>query len=209
MFWNVNETADHGLPRNPWKACVVPRPIGWITTISEAGEVNLAPYSYFNACGENPPMVMFSGGPRPEGPKKDTVANCETQGEFVCNMSTWALRDAMNQSSAALPAGDDETRFAGLETEPSILVKPPRIKAAPIHIECVYHQTVVMPHNVNEEGNRVVFGRVVGIHIKDEVLTDGFVDMAKVQPIARLGYMDYARVDTVFRMDRPTMKAAE
>ena len=207
MFWDM-KTKDHGLPRNPWKACVAPRPIGWITTINTDGAVNLAPYSYFNACGENPPMVMFSGGPRPEGPAKDTVANCEEQGEFVCNMSTWALREEMNLSSLALPAGEDEAAFAGLETEPSQLVKPPRIKASPIHIECVYHQTVVMPHIEREEGNRVVFGRVVGLHIDDGVLTDGFVDMAKVQPIARLGYMDYARVDTVFTLDRPKMDTA-
>ena len=203
MFWNVQESMDHGLPRNPWKACVVPRPIGWITTISEDGEVNLAPYSYFNACGENPPMVMFSGGPRPEGPKKDTVANCETQGEFVCNMSTWALREEMNLSSLDIPAGEDETKLAGLETVPSTLVKPPRLKASPIHLECIYYQTVVMPHRVRDEGNRVVFGQVVGIHIDDSVMTDGFVDIEKVQPIARLGYFDYTVVRETFEMRVP------
>ena len=209
MFWNT-ASKDHGLPRNPFKACVVPRPIGWVTTISPDGRVNLAPYSYFNAVGENPCMVMFSGGARPEGGFKDSVHNCETQGEFVCNMATWDLRDEMNQTSAALAAGEDETVFAGLEMTPAELVTPPRVKASPIHLECVYHQTVVMPSDGGGEGNHVVFGRVVGIHIDDAVLTDGLVDMAKVRPIARLGYMDYARVDEVFSMDRPVVdKAAE
>ncbi|MEK9671956.1 MAG: flavin reductase family protein [Rhodospirillaceae bacterium] len=207
MFWHVDKTKEHGLARNPWKACVVPRPIGWITTIGPSGDVNLAPYSYFNACGENPCMVMFSGGPRPEGPMKDTVANAEQQGEFVANIATWDLRDEMNRSSAALPTGVDEMEFAGLETEPSQLVKPPRVKASPIHLECVYHTTVVMPNNDGGEGNRVVFGRVLGIHIRDNVLTNGLVDMEKVKPIARLGYMDYTRVDLVFAMDRPRVKA--
>lgn len=209
MFWNT-ETRNHGLPYSPFKACVVPRPIGWISTLSPDGAVNLAPYSYFNGCGENPPMVMFSGGPRPEGPYKDTVLNAETTGEFVCNICTWDLRDAMNRSSAGLPYGEDEMAFAGLETEPSELVRPPRVKASPIHLECVYYQSVTMPsYGPTGEGNRVVFGKVVGIHIRDEVLTDGLVDMAKVRPIARLGYMDYTLVDNVFAMDRPTMKAAE
>ena len=208
MFWNT-ATRDHGLPHSPFKACVVPRPIGWITTISRDGAVNLAPYSYFNACGENPPMVMFSGGARPDGTLKDTVANCEAQGEFVCNIATWDLRDEMNQSSAALPAGADEAAFCQLEMEPSELVTPPRVKASPIHLECRYHQTVVMPSNSGGDGNRVVFGQVVGIHIDESVLTNGLVDMAKVRPIARLGYMDYTRVDEVFAMDRPRLKAAE
>ncbi len=208
MFWDM-KTRDHSLPRNPFKSCVVPRPIGWISSISPTGDVNLAPYSYFNACGEDPCMVMFSGSLRPEGGFKDTVANVESQGEFVANIATWDLREEMNQSSAALPAGQDETAFAGLDTEPARLVTPPRIKGSPIHLECVYHTTVVMPSDSGGEGNHVVFGRVLGIHIDDVVLTDGFIDMAKVKPIARLGYMDYTRVDLVFAMGRPKVEAVE
>lgn len=201
MFWNTDQA--HGLPHNPFKACVVPRPIGWISTISPEGIVNLSPYSFFNACAEAPPMVMFSTGHRPEGDSKDTITNCEKQGEFVVNIATWDLREQMNKSSAAVAPEVDETVYAGLETVPAEMVAPPRVAASPIHLECTYWQTVAMPTGASGKGNFVVFGRVVGVHIDDAVLTDGLVDMAKVQPIARLGYLDYARVDTVFSLPRP------
>ena len=202
MFYETR-TGRHGLPHDPFKSCVVPRPIGWITTLSREGVVNLAPYSFFNGVSSDPPMVMFaSGGRQPTGPK-DSLANCEATGEFVVNLATWELREAMNQTSASDPPELDEMTAAGLEAEPSRLVKPPRVKAAPIHLECRYHQTVELPCRDPEERNAVVIGEVLGIHIRDEVMTDGLVDMEKFKPIARLGYMDYTRVDLVFAMPRP------
>lgn len=200
MFYETKDNT-HGLPHDPFKSCVVPRPIGWITTLNSSGIVNLAPYSFFNGVSQDPQMVMFANN----GPEKDTLANCEETGEFVCNLATWDLRDQMNQTSAAVDKEIDESELAGLECEPSRLVKPPRVKAAPIHLECKYHQTVDLPCNLPDGRNAIVLGRVVGIHIQDDILTDGLVDMAKLKPIARLGYMDYTRVDLVFTMQRPSV----
>ena len=203
MFYET-ATNDHGLPRNPFKSCIVPRPIGWITTLDREGRVNLAPYSFFNGVASDPPMVMFASSGLAERPDKDSLANCEATGEFVCNLATWDLREAMNRTSAPVPPGTDEAELAGLETLPSRLVKPPRVKAAPIHMECLYHQTVDLPCDIPGGRNAVVIGRVVGIHIDDAALTDGFVDLGRIKPIARLGYMDYTLVETIFSMQRPS-----
>ena len=206
MFYDTR-TGDHGLPHNPFKACVVPRPIGWITSVNAAGAVNLAPYSFFNGVAGDPPVVMFApGGRKADGPPdgaKDSLANVESTKEFVCNVVTWDLREAMNLTSAPAPAGVSEAEVAGLEMVPSRLVRPPRVKASPIHMECRYLQTVDLPSNVADSRNAVVFGEVIGIHIDESVLTDGLIDMAKLRPIARLGYMDYCRVDEVFAIQRP------
>lgn len=210
MFYDTR-AGGHGLPHDPFKACVVPRPIGWVTSLNEAGVVNLAPYSFFNAVASDPPVVIFgSGGRKADGPpdgSKDSLANVERTGEFVCNVVTWDLREAMNMTSASAPAGVDEAAVAGLEMVPSRLVKPPRVKASPIHLECRYLQTVDLACDAPGGRNAVVFGEVVGIHIDESVLTDGRVDMAKLKPIARLGYMDYCLVDEVFAMPRPAWPA--
>ncbi|WP_340116936.1 flavin reductase family protein [Pelagibius sp. 7325] len=206
MFYDTR-TGAHGLPRDPFKACVVPRPIGWITTVNEAGVVNLAPYSFFNAVGGEPPCVIFApGGRKADGPpdgSKDSLANAERTGEFVCNVATWDLREQMNLTSAAAPAGVDEAEIAGLQMVPSELVKPPRVKASPIHLECKYLRTVDLPCETPDTRSAVVFGQVIGVHIDESVLTDGLVDMAKLKPIARLGYMDYCVVEEVFAIQRP------
>ncbi|MBT7941900.1 MAG: flavin reductase family protein, partial [Alphaproteobacteria bacterium] len=140
MFHKIG--TPHGLPHDPFKSCVVPRPIGWISSLSADGTVNLAPYSFFNALAGEPPMVMFSSnGKQPFGPK-DSLANIEATGEFVCSMATWDLRDSMSATSAAERPEVDEFELTGLETEPSQLVKPPRVKASPVHLECLYHTTV-------------------------------------------------------------------
>ncbi|RMD63010.1 MAG: flavin reductase family protein [Alphaproteobacteria bacterium] len=207
MFYETARN-DHGLPHDPFKSCIVPRPIGWITTLSRSGVVNLAPYSFFNGVASDPPMVMFAClGPEAR-PSKDTLINCEQTGEFVCNMATWDLREAMNRTSAAVPHGTDEMALAGLESAPSRLVGPPRVKDAPIHLECTVHQIVDLPCTDPGGRNAVVIGRVVGVHIRDDVLSDGRIDMAKVRPIARLGYMDYTSVDHVFTMLRPEVEPA-
>lgn len=201
MFYET-EKNDHGLEFNPYKSVVIPRPIGWISTLSRDGVVNVAPFSQFNNLGYDPPYVMFSAGSDTRGgERKDSVVNAIETGEFVCNMATYELREQVNITSQSVPADVDEAKLAGLEMAPSRLVKPPRIAASPIHLECVFYQAVVLPGHTRENVAHVVIGKVVGVHIKDEALTaDGRIDVKKIRPIARLGYMDYTVVDTIFTM---------
>lgn len=199
MFYDA-ETNRHGLKHDPFKALVVPRPIGWISTLSRDGVPNLAPYSFFNAMASDPHIVMFASAGR-----KDSQRNAEETGEFVCNLATWALKEQMNESSASVGPEVDEFMLAGLEMEPSIRVKAPRVKASPVHLECVWLQTLKLPtrsgrpHPIYD----VVVGEVVGISIDDRFIIDGMVDIAAMKPIARLGYHDYAVVDELFTMRRP------
>lgn len=202
MFYEPRQ--GHGLPHDPFKACVAPRPIGWISTLSVDGVANLAPFSYFNAVLDFPPTVMFSAtGPHRDGPLKDTAANAIATGEFVYNMATWDLREQMNLSSAAVGREVDEFELAGLVKAPSRLVKPPRVAASPVQLECRTVQVVSLPVNRAGMENRVVFGEVVGVHIDETVLVDGRVDLALVRAIARCGYQDYALLTALFSMDRP------
>lgn len=206
MFYRTDQ--HHGLPHDPFKSCIMPRPIGWLTTLSADGVVNLAPFSFFNGVAGAPPIVVAGvNGLQPHGPK-DTVTNCKATGEFVANMATWDLRDAMNLTSAPLPAEIDEMALAGLTPVPCNLVKPPRVGESPINMECKVLQFVDLPSDDPESRNTVIFGQVVGIHIADSVLTDGLVDATKIKPIARLGYMDYAVVEEVFEMRRPSIEQA-
>ena len=203
MFYRPEE--PHGLPHDPFKSCVVPRCIGWISSISAAGVVNLAPYSFFNAISTNPHMVTFGSGGRHAHGVKDSVANIEETGEFVCNLATWELREQMSLSSTTTRPEVDEFDYSGLEATASTLVKPPRVKAAPIHLECKHYQTIDLPTDDPDPlaPNKMVVGTVIGIHISDDVLTEGMVDMSKFRPVARMGYMDYAVVDNVFTMPFP------
>lgn len=202
MFYETDD--HHGLTRDPFKSLVAPRPIGWISSQDADGRVNLAPYSFFNAVASNPPIVMFaSNGVHLEGGLKDSLKNAQESGEFVCNLATWELREKMNASSEMLPREVDEFEIAGLTPVPSKLVKPPRVAESPAHLECVWLETVNLPSNDPDEPNNVVFGKVIGIHIDDSILRDGLIDMTAFRPIARLGYMDYTVVDTVFTMKRP------
>ncbi len=190
----------HGLPFDPFKAIVAPRPIGWITTISAAGEINLAPYSYFNGVCSRPRLICFSS----EG-RKDSLAFVEETKEFVCNLATWDLRDAMNLTSAPFPRGVDEMRAAGLTPAPSRLVKPPRVAEAPCALECKYLQTVSVAGLDGQPATaHVVFGEVVGVHIDERFLKEGRLDTAAMQPIARCGYDEYTVMTEAFRMTRPT-----
>ncbi|MDH3473765.1 MAG: flavin reductase family protein [Rhodospirillales bacterium] len=205
MFY---ETKDHhGLKHNPFKSLVVPRPIGWISSLDSEGRVNLAPFSFFNAVADDPPVVIFSaGGQHVEGGFKDTPLNVEATGEFVFNLATWALREKMNLTSVLAPRDWNEFEVAGLTPAPSRLVKPPRVKESPVHMECRYLQTVELPSRDAKSLNKVVFGKVVGIHIDDGIIKDGLVDLAAIKPIARLGYMDYTVVETIFTMQRPKLE---
>ncbi len=202
MFWKTSE--PHGLPHNPFKSCVVPRPIGWISSISADGYINLAPYSFFNGVAGEPPLVMFSSTGSPPRASKDTVSNVEATGEFVCNMATWELRDRINASSAPAPSETNEFELADLEMAPSKLVKPPRVKIAPIHMECIYVDTMELPCDTPGGRNALVVGQVIGIHIHDTYMSDGMVDITKIRPLARMGYQDYTSVENVFTLNRPT-----
>ena len=200
MFYETAKN-DHGLPRDPFKAIVVPRPIGWLTSVSLKGEINLAPYSFFNAVSEEPPMVMFSSGGR-----KDSIAFIEETGEFVCNFASFALREAVSKTGMEFPRGVNEMIEAGLDPAPSQLVRPPRVAASPCALECKLLQVVDL-HDLDGKASQrfVVFGQVVGVYIDDRFIRDGRLDTAAMQPIARCGYNDYAVVDKVFSMVRPRL----
>ncbi len=199
MFYDTRKN-DHGLPHNPFKAIVAPRPIGWITSMSANGEINLAPYSFFNGITDKPPIVMFSS----EGPK-DSVAFVEETKEFVCSLSTYDLRMEMNATSAPLLRGENEMKAAGLEAAPSRLVKPPRVAASPCALECKWIKTVSFDDVEGRALDRyVVFGHVVGVYIDDRFIANGRLNTAAMKPIARCGYDEYAVVDAVFSLKRPS-----
>ncbi len=203
MYYEPGRT-DHGLPFNPFKSCVVPRPIGWISTLDANGVANLAPYSQFQNITFDPPIVMFSANQDVHGERKDTTVHAEREGSFVWNMATYDLREAVNLSAQDLPRGEDEFVHAGLEKAPSRLVRPWRVAASPVQFECEYLQTVRLPGNPPMGTVDVVFGRVVAIHIADDALTDGKLDIARIKPLARLGYFDYTYVDKSFTMRVPS-----
>jgi flavin reductase (DIM6/NTAB) family NADH-FMN oxidoreductase RutF len=201
MFYEPDKD-DHGLPFNPYKSIVVPRPIGWISTVSRNGVENLAPYSQFNNLGYDPPYVMFSANSFPgTARRKDSVKNATDTGEFVVSMATYELREFVNITSQLVTPEVDEAALAGLEMVPSRIVKPSRVAASPVHLECKFYGSLVLPGNSPDQVHHVVIGRVVGVHIRDDVLTrDGKLDVLKIRPIARLGYFDYTTVDSVFTM---------
>jgi flavin reductase (DIM6/NTAB) family NADH-FMN oxidoreductase RutF len=201
MFYETAKR-DHGLPHDPMKALVGPRPIGWISAVNKQGQVNLSPYSFFNAVAERPAIVAFSSVGY-----KDAVAFIDETREFVCNLATYDLREAMNKTSAPLPRGTDEMAFAGLEGEPSRLVKPPRVAGVAAALECKWLSTTQLETLEGTKTDQyLVLGQVVGIYIDDRFIVDGLVDTAAMRPIMRAGYMDYfvATPETRFAMQRPT-----
>jgi flavin reductase (DIM6/NTAB) family NADH-FMN oxidoreductase RutF len=198
------------LKHDPVKALAVPRPIGWVATLDAEGRPNLAPYSFFNLVSDRPPFVVFSSGGR-----KDSLRNVEATGEFTCSMATWDLREAMNMSSAPVAPGVDEFALAGLAPAASLLVKPPRVAAAPAAFECRLWKTLELPAPARAPGGRqgvtytLVIGEVVAVYVADQFVRDGVVDTAAMRPVARLGYMDYAVVtpEAMFTMNRPMATA--
>lgn len=197
--------SSQDLPKGLFKASIVPRPIAWISTSDKERNFNLAPFSYFNAVSDSPPMIMFSTtNAHIEGGPKDTLKNIEETGEFVVNIATFEMRSLINQSSADLSRSISEFEFAGVEYDLSKIIKAPLVKRSPINIECEYHSSVQLPSNSEELINRMVIGKVLGIHIKDDVMVKGLIDINLVQPIARLGYNDYAKIGEIFSMTRPS-----
>ena len=201
MFYET-KTNQHGLKFSPFKALIVPRPIGWITTISPEGKLNLAPYSFFNGVSDQPPMVVFSSGGN-----KDSLLNIQATGECTCSLATMALKDEMNMSSAAVSHGVDEFALAGLETAESTMVKTPRVAASPAAFECKYWKSIDLPKQDpdNDFHFTLVLATVVGIYIDDNYIKDGLVDTGAMEPLSRLGYMDYGvlRSDAIFSLNRP------
>ncbi|NKB71744.1 MAG: flavin reductase family protein [Candidatus Latescibacteria bacterium] len=198
MFYRPEE--GHTLAHNPFNALVVPRPIGWISTLDEEGRANLAPYSFFNAVAYEPPQVMFAATTdHAYGGLKDSVQNARQTGEFVVNLATWALRRQMNASAVPAPRDVDEFDYAELAKAPAQLVKPHRVAQSPAQLECLYTRSV----ELEGESNTVVFGQVVGVHIDDRFIVDGLVDTLAMEPIGRLGYLDYVKVAESFSLERP------
>jgi flavin reductase (DIM6/NTAB) family NADH-FMN oxidoreductase RutF len=187
----------HNLAHDPTTSLVVPRPIGWITTISPSGVVNLAPYSFFNMIASHTPFVMFSSNTR-----KHSQRHAESGSEFVFNLATYDLRDEMNISGGDYPENVSEPELAKLAMAPSRKVKPPRVARSPIALECTYAQTVkLVGSNGKTHNYEMVIGEVVNVHIDDAVIVNGMVDMARIRAIGRLGYRgDYTVVDNIFEM---------
>jgi flavin reductase (DIM6/NTAB) family NADH-FMN oxidoreductase RutF len=205
MFYEPGQS-QHGLPFDPFKSCVVPRPIGWISTMSEDGVSNLAPFSQFQNLSFDPPHVMLSASEATTGARKDTIVNIEQTGEFVWNMATYDLREAVNISAQELPSHVDEFELAGLTKMPARVVKAPMVADSPIHFECVHVETLRLARGrAGSSGlTDLIIGRVVAVHVKDEfLLPNGKIDILTIRPLARLGYYDYTTIDSIFEMVIP------
>jgi flavin reductase (DIM6/NTAB) family NADH-FMN oxidoreductase RutF len=201
IFYEPDSRDREALPHDPFKSIIAPRPIGWVSTKSADGLVNLAPYSFFNAVSDTPPMLAFSSS----GAKHSSTFASEVK-EFVWNLVTWELREQMNESSAPLPRGQSEFKRAGLEMAPSRLVDAPRVAAARCSMECrVVHQFELQDLDGRGIDQHLVIGKVVGVHLDEGAINGSGVDTAALRPVARCGGpADYAVVDRLFQMRRPT-----
>ena len=209
MFIDPETSQD--LKRSIFNAIVAPRPIGWISSISLTGQVNLAPFSHFNIVSTAPPVLIFSCNSPEDRVEKDTLANVRATGEFVYNLVSYELRDAMNLTSTTAPHGVDEFELAGLTKAASIKVRPPRVAASPANLECrVLRIVEIAPEAKGETASNVVFGRVVGLHIQSQYLDDaGRFDTVKARPLTRLGGMQYAAPGPIIEMQQPFKRAGE
>ena len=199
MFYRPED--GHGLPHNPFNAIVTPRPIGWISTRGADGSENLAPYSFFNAVAYVPPQVMFASTSAKEDRDgtKDSVANIRETHVFCVNIVEYAMRDVMNVSSGPWAKDVDEFDKAGIERAACETIECSRVAGAPASLECKLTQIVELPG----AANFVVFGEVVGVHMRDDCLVDGTFDVTRFNPLARLGYRDYSTVRDLFSLKRP------
>lgn len=199
MFYKPKE--GHGLPRNPFNAVVSPRPIAWVSTRGSDGSENLAPYSFFNAVAYEPPQIMIASiGSKPDrDSSKDTFSNIRETGDFCINVVEYAMRDAMNKSSHAFERTVDEFAQGGLERTACEVIACSRVAGAPASLECKF----LSETQLSGEANFVIFGEVVGVHLRDDCLADGIFDVTSFSPLARLGYDDYASIQSVFSLGRP------
>ncbi|APX12050.1 flavin reductase family protein [Tateyamaria omphalii] len=199
MFYRPAD--GHGLPHNPFNAIVTPRPIAWVATRGSDGSDNLAPYSFFNATAYVPPQVMFastSAKPDRDG-TKDTVANIRDTGVFCINIVEHAMKDVMNQTSGDWSADTDEFSLASVDKAECSEINCPRVAAAPASLECRMTQI----HKIEGDTNYVVFGEVVGIHLRDDCVVDGIFDVLAFNPLTRMGYRDYSVIREKFSLKRP------
>jgi flavin reductase (DIM6/NTAB) family NADH-FMN oxidoreductase RutF len=199
------------LNRGIFNAIVAPRPIGWISSQSTAGHINLAPFSHFNIVSTAPPVILFSCNTPGDRAEKDTLSNVRATGEFVFNLATYELRESVNMTSTPAAPEIDEFELAGLEKAPSVKVKPPRVAASPANLECHLLRIVeIEPEQPGDTSSNVVFGRVVGMHIRDEyMMANGRFDTIKAQPLTRLGGIQYAPPGTIFEMPAPFRRVGE
>lgn len=198
MFY-ITDTNQHGLAHDPFKAIVVPRPIGWIGSKGINGSINLSPYSFFNAVADRPKLVMFSSSGR-----KDSHRNAEETGVFTTNFVSRNLVEKMSQTSAAVPYGANEFELAGLTAKSGILIDAPYVGEAYAALECRVTE-IIEPKTLSGKPseNVLIFGEVVGIHIDEAIIRDGRLDMSIARPMARMGYMDYSEGSEVFELLRP------
>jgi len=206
MFFKTDE--HHTLAHNPFKACITPRPIGWVSTCSPDGVGNVAPFSFFNGIAQNPPQLMIAiNGSSPHSPYKDTHQNIVNTKEFVVNIATFEMKNEMFRTAAPEQPDIDEADLAALEMIESKLIKPKRIKNSPIHLECRLMQTLDLLSDRETEKNTLILGHVIGIHIQDNCIVEGKIDLKKVNPISRLGYKDYATLGDLFQLDAKWRKS--
>ncbi len=198
MYYNPEE--GHKLPHDPFKAIISPRPIGWVSSIDKEKNANLAPYSFFNAVADTPPMIMFSiTGKKKNSSLKDSLNNIRETECFVVNIVSKDLLNQMNQTSGNYPKDIDEFMLAKLEKSNCVNINVPRITKSPASLECKLFKVLELPGF----DNNIIIGKVVGIHINDKILKNGIFDVLSYNPVARMGYKDYTIVDDKFELERP------
>jgi flavin reductase (DIM6/NTAB) family NADH-FMN oxidoreductase RutF len=190
---------------------VAPRPIAWVSTLSAAGALNLAPFSFFNCVCVDPPLLAFAPGHRPSkqaearhGEAKDTLRNVRETREFVVNIVTYELREAMNLTSGEYDASVDEFELAKVTPEPSKIVRPPRVAESPVSFECKLHQ--ILDFSPAPTSSSLVIGQIVSIHISDAHLKEGRLDRNSLDLIGRMGGIQYTRTTHRFEMVRPKVE---
>ena len=201
MFYEVTD-------KNDWlthfKSLIVPRPIGWISSKNNEGQINLAPYSFFNAIATIPPMVVIGpGGYSKSGNNKDTLLNIKNNPEFVCNFVSWDVKDIMNESSYSFDNNESEIEKLNIETENSTMVSIPRVKLSPAHFECTLFKIIDLPSDSKGNPNHLIIGNIIGINISDKIIKNNRIDIGELKPISRMGYDEYALINTIFSMKRP------
>ena len=201
MFYEVTD-------KNDWlihfKSLIVPRPIGWISTKNNEGKINLAPYSFFNAIATIPPMVVIGpGGYSKSGNNKDTLLNIKNNPEFVCNFVNWDVKDIMNETSYSFDNNESEIEKLSIEIEDSNLVSIPRVKLSPAHFECTLFKIIDLPSDSKGNPNHLIIGNIIGINVSDKIIKNDRVDIGELKPISRMGYDEYALINTIFSMKRP------
>jgi len=201
MFYEVTD-------KNDWlihfKSLIVPRPIGWISSKNNDGKINLAPYSFFNAIATIPPMVVIGpGGYSKSGNNKDTLLNIKNNPEFVCNFVSWDVKDIMNETSYSFDNNESEIEKLSIEIEDSNLVSIPRVKLSPAHFECTLFKIIDLPYDSKGNPNHLIIGNIIGINVSDKIIKNDRVDIGELKPISRMGYDEYALINTIFSMKRP------